>query len=289
MHSIANDILEISIHEKGAELTSVFSKPLGIEYMWNGDPLFWSKHSPILFPVVGGLKNNTYFFENRGYVLPRHGFAREKTFSVSHQSANSIEFTLADDEETSLEYPFLFELKISYSLDGNSLLVEYEVRNPGNEEMYFSIGGHPAFKIPLLEGTAYDDYYLEFNKKENSMRWPVSPDGLIDEEPIPVFSNDSIIPLKKELFSHDALVFKDLVSNQVALKCKKHSHGLDFEFEGFPYMGIWAAKNADFVCIEPWCGIADSVFSDQQLKNKEGINKLPKGEIFRRQWRIKVW
>lgn len=289
MYIIENDFLRVLIHEKGAELTSIYSKPLELEYMWNGDPAFWAKHSPVLFPVVGGLKNNTYFFHNRAYELPRHGFAREKTFSVTDQSTDSITFSLLYDEETLLVYPFEFELKIYYKLSESSLTITYEVKNLGREEMYFSIGGHPAFKVPLLNDTSYEDYYLEFNKKENAQRWPVSPDGLIDDGPIPVFSNDSVIRLKKELFLQDALVFKDLVSNSVSLKCQKHSHGLDFAFNGFPYMGIWAAKNADFVCIEPWCGIADSVYSDQQLKNKEGINEIGSGEYFTRGWTVTVW
>ncbi len=289
MHIIENDFLKVAIQEKGAELTSIFSKPLGLEYMWNGDPAFWPKHSPVLFPVVGALKNNTSFFRNRQYELPRHGFAREKAFSVAGQSPDNITFSLSNDEETMLVYPFEFELNIYYRITENILTVTYEVKNRGSEEMYFSIGGHPAFKVPLLNDTNYEDYYLEFNKKENSQRWRVSPDGLIDEGSVPVFSNDSIIPLKKELFSEDALVFKDLVSDRVSLKCNKHPHGLNFDFSGFPYMGIWAAKNADFVCIEPWCGIADGVYADQQLKNKEGINKLGEDEIFTREWKLTIW
>ena len=290
MHSIENDFLKVLIHEKGAELRSIYSKTQELEYLWNGDPAFWVKHSPILFPIVGGLKNNTYFFQNRPYELPRHGFAREKTFSIADQSKASITFSLLHDDDSLLVYPFKFELKLTYSLDENMLTALYEVKNLSNtEEMYFSIGGHPAFKIPLVKNTAYEDYYLEFNKIENSRRWPVSPDGLIAEPPIPVFSNDPVIRLKKELFLQDALVFKDLASNRVSLKCTRHAHGLDFHFEGFPYMGIWAAKYADFVCIEPWCGIADSIFTDQQLTHKEGINKLAKGESFNRDWKVKVF
>ncbi len=289
MHIIENDFLTVAIHEKGAELTSIFSKPLGLEYMWNGDPAFWAKHSPVLFPVVGALKNNTYFFQNRPYQLPRHGFAREKMFSVRRQAPDSITFSLLNDEETMLVYPFEFEFTIYYTLKENVLAVTYEVLNKGSDEMYFSIGGHPAFKVPLLNDTNYEDYYLEFNRKENAHRWRVSPDGLIDEGTHPVFLNDSVIHLQKELFLEDALVFKDLVSDRVSLKSTRHPHGLDFDFRGFPYMGIWAAKNADFVCIEPWCGIADSVFTDQQLKNKEGINKLGEKETFSREWKVTIW
>lgn len=289
MYSIENKLLKVSIQPKGAELTGIYQKELQLEYMWNGDPAYWAKYSPVLFPIVGGLKTNTYFFNNNPYQLPRHGFAREKDFSVTKQSSDSITFSLKSDDDTFLVYPFQFELKIIYSLDGNGLVVKYEVQNGSEDEMLFSIGGHPAFKVPLLKDTNYEDYFLDFNKNENSPRWPVSPDGLIEQDPVPFFKNDSIIPLTKDLFLHDALVFKDLRTKRISLKCTKHQHGLDFDFAGFPFMGIWAAKNADFVCIEPWCGIADSVETDQQLKNKEGINRLKKDESFQKQWKVSVW
>ena len=288
MHIIENNILRVSIHEKGAELTSIYHKPLDLEYLWEGDPAFWAKQSPVLFPIVGGLKNNTYFYHNTAYELPRHGFAREKVFSVTDHTSSQVTFSLFPDEETRQVYPFEFEFKISYSLEENTLSVKYQVQNIGREEMYFSVGGHPAFKVPLVENTKYEDYYLEFNKAETSPRWAVSHDGLIEEEPIPVFHNDSVIRLQKELFMHDALVFKDLVSNKVSLKCAKHNRAIDFDFSGFPYLGIWAAKNADFVCIEPWRGIADGVNTDQQLKHKEGINKLVSKEEFTVEWRVTV-
>lgn len=289
MHTIENDILKVSVNTRGAELSGIYHKSLELEYMWNADPAFWAKQSPILFPVVGGLKNNTYFFDNRSYELPRHGFAREHNFSVAERSADRIKFRLFSNEETLQCYPFQFELDITYELRDNMLAVTYDVTNPAEHELYFSIGGHPAFKVPLVENTNYDDYYLEFNARESSKRWAVSPDGLIDDQPMEVFHDDSIIMLKKELFAHDALVFKDLKSTQVALKCAKHTHGLDFDFTGFPFLGIWAAKNADFVCIEPWCGIADSVHTDQQLKHKEGIIRLGPEDTFHREWKVAVW
>src|SRR5688572_9820942 len=172
MHTIENDIIRVSIREKGAELSGIFHKPLQLEYMWSGDPAFWSKQSPVLFPIVGALKNNTYFFQNRSYELPRHGFARDKNFSVIDKSASSITFSLSHDEQTLFVYPFKFELRIRYSLDESTVIVVYEVINLSNENMYFSIGGHPAFKVPLLENTNYGDYYLEFNANENAKRWP---------------------------------------------------------------------------------------------------------------------
>jgi galactose mutarotase-like enzyme len=150
--------------------------------------------------------------------------------------------------------------------------------------MYFSVGGHPAFKVPLVYGTTYTDYYLEFNNDKSLPRWPISAAGLIENKSLPVLSGTSILPLTKELFFKDALVFKHPASSVVSLRSAKTNHGLDFNISAFPYLGIWAAKNADFVCIEPWCGIADSVDADQQLIHKEGINKLNAGEIFERSW-----
>ena len=289
MHTIENDQLKVSINEVGAELTSIYSKPLQLDYMWDADPAFWAKQSPILFPVVGGLKDNTFLFEGKKYQLPRHGFAREKLFQVTNQSRNTISFTLQSDADTLKDYPFPFALTIIYSLKGDTLHVEYNVTNTGTSTMYFSIGGHPAFKVPLIDGSKYDDHYLEFNRKENSRRWVVSREGLIDTNSESLLNNESVIPLKKELFFHDALVFKDLVSDKVSLKSSAHDHGLDFTFKGFPFMGIWAFKNADFVCIEPWCGIADSVDTNQDITKKEGIHQLAAGQSFHREWTVTVW
>ena len=279
MYTIENEDLKVSVNEFGAELASIYSKPLGIEYMWNADPSYWAKQSPILFPIVGGLKNNSYFFAGNQYKLPRHGFAREKLFSVTDHSKESLSFSLHSDEDTQKVYPFHFELKITYRLKGNTVTVAYYVTNPGNKTMYFSIGGHPAFKVPLIDGSNYEDYYLEFNRKENARRWVVSREGLIDINSIDFLKNQSILPLTKGLFLNDALVFKDLVSDEVALKSSKHPHGLDFNFPGFPFMGLWAAKNADFVCIEPWCGIADSVDTDQDFTIKRGSIDLKRAML----------
>jgi galactose mutarotase-like enzyme len=151
--------------------------------------------------------------------------------------------------------------------------------------MYFSVGGHPAFRVPLEASARYEDYYLEFDAVENAGRWAVSRDGLIEITEAPLMSGTNTLPLTKELFFQDALVFKQLTSSKVSLKSHTTPHGLDFDFSGFPYLGIWAAKNADFVCIEPWCGIADPVNSNQQLKDKEGINQLEPGLSFSRTWK----
>jgi galactose mutarotase-like enzyme len=155
--------------------------------------------------------------------------------------------------------------------------------------MLFSLGAHPAFKVPLIEGTSYTDYTLEFNSTESAPAWKISPEGLITGETVPTLQNTSRLALRKELFYGDALVFKNLKSDSISIKSTKHNHGLDFAFAGFPFFGIWAAKNADFVCLEPWCGIADSVDHDQNLSNKEGIQHLTSGKSWTRNWSIKCY
>ncbi len=286
---IENNLLKAQINPLGAELNSLFHKEFQLEYMWSGDPAFWGKHSPVLFPIVGTLKENKYEYKGATYEMGRHGFARERSFEVEGKKADAVSFLLKSDENSKLIYPFEFEFRISYQLRKAQLNVTYEVTNTGKEEMLFSVGGHPAFVLPLSEDTSYEDYYLEFEKAETAGRWPISTDGLIEKQPISLLENSQQLPLSKELFQKDALVVKGLQSTEVAIRSDKTDHGLWFDFADFPYLGIWAAKNADFICIEPWCGIADPVDSNQQLKDKEGINKLPSGELFSRTWVVELF
>jgi galactose mutarotase-like enzyme len=243
----------------------------------------------VLFPIVGGLKNGLYQYKGNTYQLGRHGFARERDFSVAAQSANSITFTLESDTETLAVYPFAFRFSVVYTLEETTLHVGYLVENTGEESMYFSIGAHPAFAVPLISGTIYADYYLAFEQKETAGKWPLSGDGLIEANAVSMLENTDKLPLSKELFYGDALVFKHLKSNNISILTDKSKHGLTVHFEGFPYMGIWSAKNADFVCIEPWCGIADSVNASGNLTEKEGINLLLPNDQFMRNWNVKVF
>jgi galactose mutarotase-like enzyme len=289
MFQLENDRLTISVDAKGAELKSVIRKDLGLEYMWSGDPAFWAKTSPVLFPIVGTLKENTYYFNDREYHLSRHGFARDQAFNVTEQTVDSIAFSTRSNEDTLAVYPFRFTFSLIYSVAGDKLSVEYRVQNNGDERMFFSVGGHPAFKVPLVEGTRYEDYRLVFEKEENAGRWPISKDGLIEKTTQPLLQQTRELPVTKELFSKDALVLKGLKSQWVQLASDKTPHGLKFYFEGFPFLGLWAAPGADFVCIEPWCGIADNVDSNQQLPDKEGILQLLPEEEFRRVWRVQFY
>jgi galactose mutarotase-like enzyme len=289
MHTIENEYLRISVAAKGAELTSLFHKQHKLEYMWSGDPAVWAKHSPVLFPIVGTLKDNTYYFDNKSYQLPRHGFARDAVFELVEQSNDMLSFSIEDNAQSKTVYPFGFRFTINYRLVSSELEVKYIVENRDNQQIYFSVGGHPAFAVPLVEGTQYEAYFLRFSQKEKAPRWMITKEGLIGSRTVDFLQEADIIPLKKELFYQDAIVLKHLKSDKISLLSDKTPHGIEFDFTGFPYLGLWAAKNADFVCIEPWCGIADSESTDQKIENKEGIQRLEVGAVFERAWKVAVF
>jgi galactose mutarotase-like enzyme len=283
MISIKSELLNINIKNAGAELCNVIHRANKLEYIWQAGPE-WPKHSPILFPIVGQLKNDCYQWGDKTYSLPRHGFARNMPFQTRSINPDSATFEISSNDETLHNYPFHFTLQIHYFVQSNVLTVTYTVINNGSGIMPFSIGAHPAFKVPLLETDNYDDYYLQFNQSETAPRW-VLESGLLSHA-IPFLNEEQTIPLTKKLFNEDALVFKHLRSESVLLKSRKHQHGLKCCFSGFPYLGLWAAKNANFVCIEPWHGIADSVDATGLLEKKEGIVLLHPKQTWRGNYKI---
>ncbi|MGC4100182.1 aldose 1-epimerase family protein [Ferruginibacter sp.] len=288
MITLTNAFITARISPRGAEIQSLSSKETGIEYMWSGDAQYWGKHSPVLFPIVGGLKDDTYYYQGKAYKLPRHGFAREREFAVTQISATEAVFTLTNDAQTAAVYPFAFELQLRYRLQNATLYCSYEVYNPGDTELLFSVGGHPAFAVPYKGNSSYSDHYLRFNVTEPLQRWKLE-NGLVANHAEPLETDDNILPLHAALFYEDAIVLKHIRSNSISLGCTKNAHGLHFSFEDFPFFGIWAAKDAPFVCLEPWCGIADSVDTDQQLINKEGMNRLEARGRWRREWGVEAW
>ena len=195
--------------------------------------------------------------------------------------------TLTDDDSSRAVYPFAFTLGLRYKLEGNNLQCTYEVYNPGSEVLLFSVGAHPAFAVPLTGNTVYTDYYLQFNAAENLQRFKLDNGLIAAPEALPV--NNNILPLQQSLFYEDAIVLKHMQSNSIKIGCNKNSHGINFKFDDFPFFGIWAAKDAPFVCLEPWCGIADSVHTNQQLINKEGIIKLAANAHWQRQWQVECF
>ena len=289
IHEISNQQIRIQVAERGAELCELFHFGNQLNYLWKGDPTFWGKTSPVLFPIVGSLRNNEYRWENKTYSLPRHGFARELPFQLIQQSENSLLFQLVHSAATLAVYPFPFKLSILYQIEQSSLTVRYQVENPATSNLYFSIGAHPAFALPIEPQCAYKDYYLQFSTPENTPIYPLTDMALIAKNPKPFFHHTKQLALHPELFYGDALVFKNLQSNQITLAATTGKAGLEFNFPNTPYFGIWSAKNAPFICLEPWHGIADTENTTGNLEEKEGIQTLLPGHIFTCEWSVSLF
>lgn len=287
-YSIENDFLKIGVQENGAELCSVVSRKSGTEYMWGADPEVWGSHAPVLFPVIGQVRPEGHTHDGKRFHLPRHGFVRKNNKLKAKQEINSISFVLEADKETLAVYPFLFRFTLRYRLENNVVWVEHEIENLGDKDMFFSLGGHPAFRCPLHANESYDDYYLEMEQVENAEKWLVRKDGLVDTKTLPFFENTKVLPLHQHLFDNDALVFKTLKSESISLKSKKSEQVLKVSYSGFPYMGIWAKPKADFVCIEPWLGIACHTNATDVFSEKEGLVKLAAKKTYKASYSISI-
>lgn len=278
---IKNQFLEASFDSLGAELISLISK--GREYIWEGNPEFWNKQSPILFPTIGSLKNDTYFFEGEEYHLPRHGFARENEFDVIEQKDDKIIFSLKSDEETLKVYPFIFELQIQYRLVENQLEVQYKVKNNSEDEMFFSIGGHPGFAL----SENFEDYSLVFETNDE-LKYSLLENHLLADETQILETVNNNLALNYSLFEKDALVFKNHQIQSVTIQ----KNGKDFvkvSFKNFSDLGIWTKINAPFICIEPWFGHADLIKTNQKLQEKEGILSLKPNVEFKSVYFIELF
>ena len=287
MITLHNETLTAIISPLGAELQSLLHAN-GLQYMWGGNPAFWGKHSPVLFPIVGTLAGDSYEYGGKMYSLPRHGFARNMVFTVEQAGPSEAVFILASNEETLQAYPFEFTLQLSYQLQDNQLQCSYTVSNPGHKTLLFSVGGHPAFAVPLLPGAAYTDYYLQFNADEPLQRHHLQ-NGLLSGATEMLSAPNGRLALEPGLFYNDAIVLKHLQSDSITLASSKHTHGLHFHYKNFPYLGIWGAKDAPFVCVEPWCGVADSTNHNQKLEDKEGIMQLEAGQSWQRTWMVECF
>ena len=278
--TLSNTKISASINTIGAELSRLEKN--NKNYIWTVDEAFWNKTSPILFPIVGRLKNDSYTFRNKSYALPRHGFARNFDFKIENQTENSALFSLESNAETLQQFPFEFELKMEYRLTENGLEITYLVSNKSNEVMPFSIGAHPAFAID----NAFDNYNLVFNQSEKMISHQLENeqfDGSVRE----IEAKNGKINLDYSLFEKDALVFKELKSNEITLH-HNNEFVLKMIFEGFPYLGIWTKPNAPFLCIEPWCGLADNVNHNGNIEEKEGIILLQPQAVFLRTIKIEL-
>ncbi|OGX81843.1 hypothetical protein BEN48_06075 [Hymenobacter glacialis] len=273
----------------GAELTSLVTSANGLEYLWPADPAVWGRHAPVLFPLVGRLPGDVYHHEGRDYKLPQHGFARDQQFAVLRHQPTELVFQLQHDESTRSIFPFAFELTITYTLRDTLLTVRWDVRNPAPAQpLLFSIGAHPAVRCPLLPNEVFEDYFFEFDHPVRLERHLLEG-GLLTGQTAPVLTEGNVLPLRYDLFADDALVFKHYDFTRLTLRSRKSVHFVRFQFDGFPYLGLWTKRpGAGFVCVEPWHGVASPTGAPGELRDKEGILTLAPGQVFSAAYSIEV-
>ncbi|WP_445454815.1 aldose 1-epimerase family protein [Flavobacterium sp. 25HG05S-40] len=280
--TLSNSKLSAVIERQGAELISLKANDTNREYIWEGNPDFWGKHAPILFPIVGTLKNNSITHLGNEYKLLRHGFAREMTFDLLKVNENEAVFSLKSNESTKAMYPFDFELQITYTLLDSELNISYKVVNQGSEIMYYSIGGHPALALPNL----FETYSLQFESDESLVSYQLEND-LLSDQIVLLPLEKSQLPLSYALFEKDALIFKELSSNEIHL-LENEAPIIKFKFTDFPNFGIWTKQNAPFICLEPWLGYSDVLNANGEISEKEGIQRLAANSFQEYQYTIEI-
>lgn len=273
--TLTNGQYQVAIETLGAEVQSFKDTKTNIEYMWQADPAHWGRHAPILFPIVGTLKDNQYQVNDETFTLPRHGFARDQEFQLIAQEEQSVRLRLVDTEQTRLIYPFAFQLDVVYTLKEGQLDVAYHVHNPANDTLYFSIGAHPAFNVPLEPELAFEDYFLVAEPLKSRTQLPLAHD-LIDTKHKTLGQTNTAIDLTHELFQEDALIFETKGKTAFSIRSDRSEHGVTLSYQDLPYFGVWstAPQASDFVCLEPWAGIADTVETTGVFSEKLGIQKL---------------
>lgn len=275
-YQLKNEHLIATFRTLGGELISLKSTD-GIEYLWQADVTYWGGHSPVLFPICGSLRDDKAVLANgKTVAMPRHGIVRKKEFQCVSQNDTQITFSITSDEEMLTQYPFAFELLITYTLVEKRLTVAYKVVNKTDEEMPYFIGGHPGFNCPLVADEVFEDYELVFEKAEQCT-YPKNnmETGLIENtrEVLPVVNH--VLPLKRELFKDGAVNLDELQSRKVTLQSKKNEHGLTLTFEDFPYLVLWTSHDTSpFIALEPWAGLSTYDDETDNFEQKKGICRI---------------
>lgn len=278
MVQLISEKLQVLVHEKGAEVCSVKNRD-GLEFMWQADPSVWPRHAPVLFPIVGKLKEDQYKLGNVSYHLGQHGFARDQEFSIIKNTESECVYELRDNETSRKVYPFGFVFQIRHTLQDNMLRTEYNVTGTGSGNLLFSVGAHPGLNCGLTEGESLSDFYLELDADVYRLSSLVN--GLRSGSFTSLDLRGGRLTLSATLFDQDALVFENSQVNHLVLRSRRSGHVIEMHCEGWPYFGIWTKKNCDrFICLEPWHGIADRADASGDLAQKQGIISLSPGESF---------
>lgn len=289
--TLKNEELIVQIKKAGAELTSVIDQKSGYEFIWQGDKKYWGRQAPVLFPIIGRLKDHQYEYQGEVYHLPQHGFARDRVFKLEDNNANSALFSLTYDEESLKNYPFQFKLFIRYLLKGNKLTVDYEVVNLSNSEvMYYSIGGHPAFNVSQIKVNRkfdFDKVFFEIYPGRPYKKIPISKEGYTQ-----LHKTKQVESKRQQLmhrdFKKDALVFELSNQSEVILRDESENVEIRLKPNRMDYLGIWSPypKEAPFICLEPWTGLADSERATGKLEEKNEISFLDVNEKMNHEYTI---
>ena len=280
LNTIRNEHLSVSVDTLGAELRSIRSTKSGIEYLWQGNPDLWGSRAPLLFPVIGRLKNGIYTLGGESYVMKLHGFARDAEFHATIENDNVMSFSLHESPATLASWPFSFELEIRYTLTNATIKKEHIVRNRSASEMLYEIGGHEGFNVALLPGEVMEDYYLQFDSMDSIQSFVVDADLMITREKKILALDDGRLELAMRLFDGDALILDQVSNRRVLIANTKNRERVRVDFSDFDYLGIWTRPgkmNTNFVCIEPWSSLPDCSYLDHELRNKPGIRHLVAG------------
>ena len=288
-YTLKNKQLTVTVDSMGAELKSIADNATGREYLFQADPVYWNRTSPVLFPFVGGTKEKTYFYNGKKYEARQHGFARDMQFSLVSQTDTELWFAIRDTEETRANYPFSFTLSLGYHLANSTVTVLWKVRNDGAQPMHFSIGGHPAFCCDLTNAK------LRFEKAGEPVSEIVS--GILEMNGSNCLSKRTkrfplqrgVLPLAPEMFDEDALILENRQADAVTLIDGSGRDVLTVAFAA-PLFGVWSptGKNAPFVCIEPWYGRCDSADFSQRLEEKAYSTALAPGDTFAAEYSVTV-
>lgn len=286
---LENEFLCVEIAEMGAEVTRIYDKIEDNEILWEGNPVYWKRHSPVLFPNVGKTYKNRVLINGTQYPTSQHGFARDNVFTCIEAANEKASFMFRSSEETKEVYPFDFELHINYKLNKKELTVEWQVKNCGDETMYFTIGGHPAFRFAKPEETKAD-YVLKIPGKEKLeyVLIDISCGCANVDEVHTLQLSEETYPLSDELFAKDALVVDNGQIEEAWLCHKDGTPYVGVRSAGFPNYGIWSVEGAPFVCLEPWMGRCDNVGFNAELSEKPNVNKVEAGEKFIKDYTIVV-
>ncbi|KXT72420.1 LacX protein, plasmid [Streptococcus sp. DD10] len=286
MIELKNEFLTLQFKELGGALSSIKDTE-GIEYLWQGNPTYWSSQAPVLFPICGSLRNDSAIYRpnDRPYftgIIPRHGLVRKEIFELVEQTENSVSFAIESTERMYKNYPYHFRLTICYTLIGKKIRTQYIVTNLESEKtMPYFVGGHPGFNCPLLDGEVYEDYYLEFEQEETcSVPLSIPETGMLNLLDRRLFlDHQKELPLDYHLFEKDAVTLDQLESRSISLKSRNHEKGLRLNFEDFPYLILWSTTNkGPFIAIEPWLGLSTSLEESDYLEYKKNAHILLAGQ-----------